>query len=74
MATNNISPPIIKKTVLVILEEQAYVIPKQNSIEELYNAYQDQEGHECIEEECPSGCVVEVFVPDVEGDILGGGF
>ena len=52
----------------------AYVVPEQHGVEELNHAYYDEKGHEGIEEKGSRGGVLEVVVPDVEGDLLGGGF
>lgn len=49
-----------------------YIIAANDSIEELDATDQDEEGHEGVEEEGSWGSGVEVLVPDVEGDLLGG--
>jgi hypothetical protein len=54
--------------------EETYVVAEEHGVEELYAAYQDQEGHEGVEEECAGGRSLEVFVPHVHGDFLGRGF
>jgi hypothetical protein len=50
-----------------------YVIPCQNAIYELNPSHKDQEGHECVQEECPLRCLGQVALPDVLHYHLWGG-
>lgn len=52
---------------------QAYIIPGNNTINELHHPDEDEKRHEDVEEQCACGCVVEVLIPDMGGDLLEGG-
>jgi hypothetical protein len=51
-----------------------YVIAEQDGIDELDDTDDDEEGHEGVEEEGAGWGAVSVVVPEVGGDVGGGGF